>query len=87
MAETNMSIFYYKSNGDIYSICSGVQPIETFLGEHSSDLMQIIECVVVTYDNYVIKNINSFKVDITKTPAILVLIPDVQTNTYPVATS
>lgn len=82
--ETNMTIFYYKSNGDIYSTCSGVQPIETFLGPHATDLMQIISCVVLPYDRYVIFNSTLFKIDITKDPVILALIP-ATINIYPVA--
>lgn len=48
MIETDMTIFYYKSNGDIYSVCSGIQPIETFLGAHATDLMQIITSICIT---------------------------------------
>lgn len=80
--ETDMTIFYYKSNGDIYSTCSGVQPIETFLGAHATDLMQIISSITLPYDQYVIYNSDKFKIDITKSPPELVIL---QQNIYPVA--
>lgn len=88
MIETDMTIFYYKSNGDIYSVCSGIQPIETFLGAHATDLMQIITSIVLPYDQYVIFSSDKFKIDITKDPVTLALIPLPATiNTYPVASS
>lgn len=86
--ETDMTIFYYKSNGDIYSACSGIQPIQTFLGAHSTDLMQIISSVELPYDQYVMFSTDKFKIDITKNPITLALIPIPATiNTYPVASS
>ena len=82
MQETTMTIFYYKSNGDIYSVCSGIQPIEIFLGVHSSDLMQIIDCVTSNFDKYVLTNPSKLKVNLgTKTLELKAeIIP-----TYPIA--
>lgn len=86
--ETDMTIFYYKSNGDIYSTCSGIQPIETFLGTHSADLMQIINSVKLPYDEYVIFSSDKFKIDTTNDPVTLALIPiPTSINTYPIASS
>lgn len=64
MVETDMTIFYYKSDGDIYSACSGIQPIESFLGTHATDLMQIISSVVLTYDQYVLTNSSKLKINL-----------------------
>lgn len=86
--ETDMTIFYYKSNGDIYSMCSGIQPIETFLGPHAMELMQVISCVVLSFDQQVLLSVNKFKIDVTKNPIALALIPlTTTTNIYPIASS
>ena len=84
----NMTIFYYKSNGDIYTVGSGIQPIDTFFGEHSVDMALMLDEIVLPIDQYVLNNSNKlFKIDITKSPVILALIPTTAANTYPVATS
>lgn len=80
-----MTIFYFKSNGDIYSACTGTQDINIFFGEHSNDLKLILDSVVLTNDDYVLRNIRQFKIDITKTPVELVMLP--QANNYKMATS
>lgn len=77
----NMSIFYYKSNGDINSICSGIQPTKTFFGKHSLDMMQIIDSIVLPIDSFVLKNSQNYKVNIdTKQLEMLLSV-----NKYPVA--
>ena len=83
----NMTVFYYKSSGDIYSMSAGEQPINVYFGDHSSDMMIILNSVLVPFDDYVMRNQTLFKIDITKSPVVLALIPVVQANTYPVATS
>jgi len=83
----NMTIFYYKSNGDIYRISAGNQPINIYFSDHAQDMMLILDSIVVKYDAYVQNNQTLFKIDITKSPVILALIPVIQANIYPVATS
>jgi len=83
----DMTVFYYKSNGDIYRVSAGDQPINIYFGDHSADMMLMLDSILIPFDDYVLKNPQLFKIDITKSPAILALIPDVQVNTYPVATS
>lgn len=81
----SMTIFFYKSNGDIYSVATGIQPIEIYLGAHAADLMQIIDSVVLTLDNAVLNNIGQFKINLeTKT---LELIAESTLANYPVAAS
>jgi len=83
----NMTITYYKSNGDIYSAGSGIQPIETLFGNHSADMALMLDEIVLPIDQYVLNNKKLFKIDITKTPPVLALIPTDPVNTYPIATS
>ena len=82
-----MTIIYYKSNGDIYTLGSGIQPIATIFGNHSTDMALMLDEIVLPIDEYVLNNKKLFKIDITKTPVVLALIPADPVNTYPVATS
>lgn len=84
---TNMTVFYYKSNGDIYRISAGEQPIDVYFGDHSVDMMLMLDSVLIPFDAYVQKNPQLFKMDITKSPVVLTIIPVIPINTYPVATS
>lgn len=59
----NMTVFYFKSSGDIKSIVSGVQSMDTF-GIHKLDYEQIIDFIVIPLDLYVTTNISFFKVNI-----------------------
>jgi len=84
----NMTIIYYKSNGDIYTLGSGIQPISTIFGNHSTDMALILDEIIIPKDEYVLKNKKLFKVDISKSPVVLALIPvALVENDYPVATS
>ena len=80
----SMTIFFYKSNGDIYSIATGIQPIDVYLGTHAIDLMQIIDSIVLPKDEYVLRNYAQFKINLdTKT---LEMIANTIPN-YPIASS
>lgn len=83
MIEENMTIFYYKSNGDIYSACTGIQDKNVYFGIHIQDLN--INEIVLPFDDYVLMNTRLFKIDITKNPVELVMLP--LTIQYPIASS
>ena len=60
--ESKMTIFYSKRTGEIQTFCTGVQDMSLF-SKNEDDYKIIWDYVVVNYDNFVIKNINSFIVD------------------------
>ena len=61
--ENNMTLYYYKSDGTIYSCCTGINDLSTF-GEHKKDYELILDYVVLPLDKYVLDNIKYFAVDI-----------------------
>lgn len=77
----NMTIFYYKSNGDILALATGIQDINIFFGVHSPDYVLIADQIVIPKDIDVVNNVKNFKVNInTKQLEILSTV-----NKYPVA--
>lgn len=60
--ENSMTIYYFKSDGSIYSWCTGINDLSTF-GEHKKDYELILDCVVLPLDRYVLDNIKYFAVD------------------------
>lgn len=65
--EASMTIFYYKSNGDIYSYCTGISHMGTF-GEHADDYAQMLDFVVLERDQTAIEFLYKFYIDVeTKT--------------------
>lgn len=85
--DANMTIFYYKSTGNLYNCFSGIQNKDLIFGVNTTDLSTIIDNVVLPVDNYFLQNTKLFKIDITKSPVILALRPVIVENIYPVATS
>ncbi|MBU3112010.1 hypothetical protein [Clostridium lacusfryxellense] len=81
--QDNMTIFYYKSNGDIYSACSGIQDINEFFTTHSQDLILIIDEIVLPNDPYVLENSNKFKMNLNGEQPILSLKQE-SINQYPI---
>lgn len=61
--ESKMTIFYYKSNGDIHSYCTGISDMKIF-GDHTDDYSRIIDYVVVERDRNVIELLYRFYVDL-----------------------
>ena len=82
----NMTIFYYKSTGNLYTCMTGIVSKENVFGANLIDLSQIIDCIVLPIDNYMLNHFILFKIDITQIPVVLALIPTI-IPTYPVATS
>jgi len=58
-----MTIFYSKNTGKINCYCTGVQDINYF-GEFKEDLEAVFTFIVVPLDNFVLKNIELFIVNI-----------------------
>ena len=61
--EASMTIFYYKSDGTIYSYCTGISDMSSF-GSRQSDYELIIDCLVLPRDHTVITFLNRFYVDV-----------------------
>ena len=61
--EASMTIFYYKSDGEIHSYCTGISGMERF-GLHEEDYSLIIDCGIFPKDETVIRYLNLFYIDI-----------------------
>lgn len=61
--EASMTIFYFKSNGDIHSYATGIQDLSMFMS-HEQDYSLILGCIVVEKDPAVIESLNKFYIDI-----------------------
>ena len=61
--ERSMTIFYFKSNGDIHSYATGIQDLSMFMS-HEQDYSLILDCIVVEKDPAVMESINKFYVDV-----------------------
>lgn len=67
MEELNMTVFYMTSSGKIKNIITGTQTMD-FYADEKDDMSLIIDFVTLPIDQYVIKNPDSFIIDIsTKT--------------------
>lgn len=60
--EDKMTLFYSKQTGDIKGYTSGITDMGYF-GEDEIDMEIIYDFVVVDLDNYVLDNINQFKIE------------------------
>jgi hypothetical protein len=88
--QASMTIMYYKSNGDIYTIGSGIHDIATMFGDHSADMALMLDEIVLPIDKYVLDmGMKIFKMDVTQSPPVLSLKPveDVEVPAYPTAPS
>lgn len=61
--EANMTMFYYKSNGEIYSYCTGIADMSIF-GTHQIDYELILDFIVIPKDHVVMEFMHKFYVDI-----------------------
>ena len=61
--ETSMTIFYYKSDGEIHSYCTGISGMERF-GDRQADYSLIIDCYVYPKDETVIRYLNLFYIEL-----------------------
>lgn len=65
--ESSMTIYYYKSDGGIYSYSTGINNLNIF-GSRKTDYEQMLDYIVVDKDPTVMESFNKFYVDIeTKT--------------------
>lgn len=83
--ENKMTIFYYKSNGDIYSLATGIQELNVFFGDHAADLSLILDSVTLDKDMNVINNSRNFKIN-TTSKTLEVLASAINTS-YPIAST
>ena len=56
-----MTIFYNRRTGSIKELCSGTQTMDWF-GAEKEDYEQILDCLVVESDEYVLNNFTQFEV-------------------------
>ena len=69
--ENSMTIYYYKSNGDIHSYCTGINDM-TMFGEHADDYAAILDYLIHNWNNSYIAGepvVSNF--DLYKFPIIL----------------
>jgi hypothetical protein len=59
--ETKMTIYYWKSSGEIRDMSTGVQDMSTY-GEHQKDYELILDYIVVDLDMYVYDNPGKFEI-------------------------
>lgn len=60
--EQSMTVFYYKSNGEVYSYATGIQDFTSF-GAHAEDYKIILDVVVLPKDLFILDNMKMFKVN------------------------
>lgn len=61
--EASMTMFYYKSNGEIYSYCTGIADMSMF-GIHQADYELILDFIVIPRDHVVMDFMHKFYVDV-----------------------
>ena len=61
--EASMTIFYYESDGEIYSYCTGIADMSSF-GDHQADYELILDFIVVPRDHAVMEFMYKFYVDL-----------------------
>ena len=61
--EAKMTIYYYKSDGTIFSYGTGISDISIF-GDRAKDYEQIVDYVVMDRDKDVMEFLNRFYIDI-----------------------
>lgn len=61
--EASMTIFYYKSNGEIYSYCTGISDMGGF-GDHADDYALMLDYVVLPKDQTAIEFLYKFYIDV-----------------------
>lgn len=79
----SMTIYYSKSTGAIKSLATGIQNM-SFFAEDEADYSVIWDYVVLTRDDYVLKNPSQFKINLD-TKALEIIAGSIPN--YPVAES
>lgn len=79
----SMTVYFSKSNGNIKSISTGIQDMSLF-ASNADDYSIIWDFVVAPKDDYVMKNKDSFKINLETKILEMVTNP---TLNYPVASS
>lgn len=65
MTDEKMTLFYSKRTGEIKAFTTGITDMGYF-GEDEKDFSVIYDFIVVELDNYVLDNINQFRVEDNK---------------------
>lgn len=61
--EASMTIFYFKSDGKIYSYCTGISDLSSF-GDRWEDYALMLDSVVLPKDQTAIEFLYKFYIDI-----------------------
>ncbi len=65
MTDEKMTLFYSKRTGEIKAFTTGITDMGYF-GKDEKDFSVIYDFIVVELDNYVLDNINQFRVEDNK---------------------
>jgi len=82
--DNSMTIFYSKSSGEIKNFATGIQDMNFYTND-KDDFSIIRDYVVLPKDDFVLKNIDQFKINLTA--KTLELIAGSTLANYPVASS
>ena len=61
--EASMTIFYYKSDGTIYSYCTGISDMSGF-GDRQADYELMLDYIVLPKDQTAIEFLHKFYIDV-----------------------
>lgn len=78
--QDKMTIFYFKSSGEIMSLATGIQDMD-FFHKFKDDMIKIVDFTIKPKDNLVINNYTNFIIDLNTKE--LMIKP--QSNNYKVA--
>lgn len=63
VAEANMTLFYSKRTGVIWNFCGGEQGFEFFEEDKREDYKEILDKLIVPFDDEVITNTSLYKIE------------------------
>lgn len=60
--EKILTLFYMKKSGVIKCFCSGKQTLD-YYGDEKEDIEDVIDYIYVEYDEFLLKNLQDFRVE------------------------
>lgn len=60
--EKVLTLFYMKKSGVIKCFCSGKQTLD-YYGDEKEDIEDVIDYIYVEYDEFLLKNLQDFRVE------------------------
>lgn len=60
--EKILTLFYMKKSGVIKCFCSGKQTLD-YYGDEKEDIENVIDYIYVEYDEFLLKNLQDFRVE------------------------